>query len=61
MGEGSLQYRIPVQPSIDQNTVDAQIEQANYAENAMHFQASFTAAIQPLHSKGCGQRPAWRE
>ncbi|AID83862.1 TPA: flagellar basal body rod protein FlgB [Pseudomonas aeruginosa] len=42
MGEGSLQYRIPVQPSIDQNTVDAQIEQANYAENAMHFQASFT-------------------
>ncbi|KAB0756893.1 flagellar basal body rod protein FlgB, partial [Pseudomonas aeruginosa] len=22
--------------------VDAQIEQANYAENAMHFQASFT-------------------
>ncbi len=42
MGEGSLQYRIPVQPSIDQNTVDAQIEQANYAENAMHFQSSFT-------------------
>lgn len=35
MGEGSLQYRIPVQPSIDQNTVDAQIEQANYAENAI--------------------------
>lgn len=43
MGEGSLQYRIPVQPSIDQNTVDAQIEQANYAENAMHFPPSSTA------------------
>ncbi|MEN0107152.1 MAG: flagellar basal body rod protein FlgB, partial [Pseudomonas sp.] len=26
----------------DQNTVDEQIEQSNYAENAVQFQASFT-------------------
>ena len=31
-----------VSSSIDQNTVDAQLEQSNYAENAVGFQASFT-------------------
>nr|WP_314875914.1 flagellar basal body rod protein FlgB [uncultured Pseudomonas sp.] len=42
MGDDALQYRTPTQPSVDQNTVDAQIEQANYTENAIGFQASFT-------------------
>ncbi|ANY88724.1 MULTISPECIES: flagellar basal body rod protein FlgB [Pseudomonas] len=42
MGDDTLKYRTPMQPSIDQNTVDAQIEQSNYAENAIGFQASFT-------------------
>ncbi|BCJ05895.1 MULTISPECIES: flagellar basal body rod protein FlgB [unclassified Pseudomonas] len=42
MMDDTLQYRTPMQPSIDQNTVDAQIEQSNYAENAVGFQASFT-------------------
>ncbi len=37
-----LQYRTPSQPSIDGNTVDMQEEQAEYARNAMAFQASFT-------------------
>ncbi|MBB4866160.1 flagellar basal-body rod protein FlgB [Pseudomonas nitritireducens] len=41
-GDESLKYRIPNQPSVDQNTVDEQIEQANYAENSVKFQASFT-------------------
>ena len=41
-GDESLLYRTPMQPSIDQNTVDAQLEQTNYAENAIGFQASFT-------------------
>jgi flagellar basal-body rod protein FlgB len=38
----ALVYRIPTQPSLDQNTVDEQVEQASYAENALQFQASFT-------------------
>ena len=38
----SLQYRTPMQPSIDGNTVDMQMEQAEYAENALAFQTSFT-------------------
>lgn len=42
MADASLQYRTPMQPSIDQNTVDAQMEQSSYAENAVGFQASFT-------------------
>jgi flagellar basal-body rod protein FlgB len=41
-GDGVLAYRTPFQPSIDDNTVDAQIEQAKYAENTVQFQASFT-------------------
>ncbi|MHA6494578.1 flagellar basal body rod protein FlgB [Pseudomonas borbori] len=42
MGDAGLFYRNPTSPSIDQNTVDLQIEQSNYAENAVNFQASFT-------------------
>jgi len=42
LSDEALQYRTPSQPSIDQNTVDAQMEQSNYAENAVGFQASFT-------------------
>lgn len=42
MGDDALMYRTPTQPSVDQNTVDAQVEQANYTENAIGFQASFT-------------------
>ncbi|RMQ44923.1 Flagellar basal body rod protein FlgB [Pseudomonas cichorii] len=41
-GDGTLMYRTPSQPSLDQNTVDSQIEQASYTDNAMGFQASFT-------------------
>jgi flagellar basal-body rod protein FlgB len=33
-------YRNPQQPSIDGNTVDAHIEQAEFAKNAMQYQAS---------------------
>ena len=42
VGEAELAYRTPFHPSIDQNTVDLQIEQSNYAENSVQFQASFT-------------------
>jgi len=36
-----LSYRIPFQPDTgDGNTVDAQLEQAKFAENAMQYQAS---------------------
>jgi len=35
-----LLYRNPYQPSIDGNTVDAQIEKAKFAENSMQYQST---------------------
>ncbi len=38
----TLMYRNPLHPSLDGNSVDAHVEQAKFAENAMLFQTSFT-------------------
>lgn len=35
-----IKYRIPLQPNLDGNTVDMQIEQAKFAENALKHQFS---------------------
>ncbi len=48
-----LQYRIPHQPSADGNTVEAQVEQAAFAENTVRYQASLmfiTRRVQALES-----------
>ncbi len=37
-----LLYRIPTLPRLDGNTVDAQLEQAAFAENALRYSASLT-------------------
>jgi len=37
-----LKYRVPMQPSLDGNTVDAETEQAAFAENSVRYQASLT-------------------
>ncbi|MDO3382618.1 flagellar basal body rod protein FlgB [Gilvimarinus algae] len=37
----SLKYRTPQQPSLDGNTVEDQIEHAEFMKNALDFQASF--------------------
>lgn len=37
-----LQYRTPTQPSIDGNTVEEQVEHAEYMKNTLEFQAAFT-------------------
>ncbi|MCF6324244.1 MAG: flagellar basal body rod protein FlgB [Gammaproteobacteria bacterium] len=36
-----LLYRVPLQPSLDGNTVNAQVEQAAFAKNSVEYQASF--------------------
>jgi len=38
----ALKYRLPMQPSLDGNTVDAESEQAAFAENSVRYQASLT-------------------
>src|SRR5690606_29016490 len=42
IADPSLRFRTPQHASLDQNTVDLQMEQSSYAENAIDFQASFT-------------------
>lgn len=41
-GEAGLQYRLPMQPSLDGNTVELAVEQAEFSRNAMDFQTSLT-------------------
>jgi flagellar basal-body rod protein FlgB len=38
----ALRFRTPLAPSLDGNTVDAQVEQASFAENAVRYQATLT-------------------
>ncbi len=48
-----LDYRVPTQPSMDGNTVDTQVEQAAFAANSVHYQASLafiTAQIRMLRT-----------
>jgi flagellar basal-body rod protein FlgB len=41
-GGAALNYRVPLAPSLDGNTVDSQQEQAAFAENTVHYQATLT-------------------
>lgn len=41
-GEVRTGYRNPLQPSLDGNTVDVQVEQAAFARNAVDYQTSLT-------------------
>jgi flagellar basal-body rod protein FlgB len=40
--DGAVQYRVPLAPSLDGNTVDVQVEQAAFAENSVRYQATLT-------------------
>ncbi len=39
-GNGELLYRIPMHASLDGNTVETDVEQAKFGENALRYQAS---------------------
>lgn len=56
IADPGLRFRTPAHAALDQNTVDMQVEQATYAENAIDFQASFTL----LNSKFKGLMSALR-
>ncbi len=36
----TVQYRIPMQPALDGNTVETDVEQGKFTENAIRYQAS---------------------
>ena len=40
LSDAHLKYRIPHQPSVDGNTVDTDIEKAEFSKNVLQFQAS---------------------
>lgn len=42
MDSNSLLYRYPLHPSLDGNTVDSHVEQGQFSENAVMYQASFS-------------------
>ncbi len=48
--DAELKYRIPHQPSLDGNTVEADLELARYAENAVSYQASLLFANNRISS-----------
>jgi flagellar basal-body rod protein FlgB len=39
---GALKYRVPLAPSLDGNTVDAQLEQAAFADNTVRYHATLS-------------------
>ncbi len=43
-----LQYRVPVQPSIDGNTVEMDVERMQFADNTMHYQSSLNLLSQRI-------------
>ena len=45
-----LAYRVQTQPTMDGNTVDTQVEQAQFAANAIHYQASLSFITSSIHA-----------
>ena len=41
-GQGEPLYRVPLQDSIDGNTVELDVERAQFADNAVHIEANLT-------------------
>jgi flagellar basal-body rod protein FlgB len=48
-GGATLEYRVPTQPSMDGNTVNTQVEQADFAANSVHYQASLSFITAQIH------------
>jgi flagellar basal-body rod protein FlgB len=42
VSESQLLYRVPHQASLDGNTVDSQVEQAEFTQNAIRYQSTLT-------------------
>lgn len=54
IGREALQYRMPLMASLDENTVDTQLEQAAFAENSTQF----LTALRFLNGKIAGLQSA---
>jgi flagellar basal-body rod protein FlgB len=45
---GTLAYRIPMQPSLDGNTVDLDAERVQFADNTVHYESGMTTMTQQI-------------
>lgn len=57
-GAGVFKYRAAVQPSLDGNTVDPNVERAHFAENALHYQFLLERAMSTFRSAKLALEPA---
>ncbi len=53
-----LRYRAAVQPSLDGNTVDPNVERAHFAENALHYQFLLERAMSTFRSAKLALEPS---
>jgi flagellar basal-body rod protein FlgB len=49
---GHIMFRSAVQPSLDGNTVDPDVERAHFAENALHYQFLIDRAASSFRTMG---------
>lgn len=47
-GPAELMYRQPLQPSLDGNTVDMDVERVQFADNTLHYQAELQIVSQRI-------------
>ena len=50
--DGHLKYRSSVQPSLDGNTVDPDVERAHFTENSLHYQFLLDRAASSFKTMG---------
>lgn len=55
---GALKYRSSVQPSLDGNTVDPDVERAHFTENSLHYQFLLDRAASSFKTMGMALGPA---
>lgn len=59
-GDSELLYRTPMQPSLDGNTVESDVEQAKFGENALRYQVSLrflSGRVSTLKAAIAGRHP----
>jgi flagellar basal-body rod protein FlgB len=56
-GGADIKYRSSLQPSLDGNTVDSDVERASFAENAMHYQFLLESMTATFHKMSLAVGP----
>lgn len=49
-GQDGTKYRVPTQSSLDGNTVEMDYERAQFADNALHYEADLTVVNAQIHA-----------